>query len=532
MSTLPISDSQLFFIMWHSLLGGAGLCYHFDIEGPLDVQKLESSLEHVVNSHPMLLSILDIPENATSFASHQLKAKKREGLSLRKRNLSKLLPEEISNEIQSEYLRLLNKKTRLDQWPLIEFTLFKLNDHSFHFFMGIDHVISDGLSSLEILHQIFSHYEGKEMPIQSADEYRDLSTKINQYSPDTTSLAETEEFLEGESNKAFFWNPNGKEKSHPSSSFHTESYILTKQETNHLLQATSELRGSLFSILVASYCEVLTSIAPSKTLEFSLPTSGRIYPEIDLQNTIGCFAQALTISFQEERIDMPFPKKVHYIEQKIQQGLHGNVDKILAKKMGTSLRKNYKLSNGKPSEFSKLLFQSSMKSNLYISFTGQSPLQKRYGDLKIDNYEEGTFNNPFSLDFMHSIFDGKLHIFANYDPSFFETTFVQKILEKIGEHLKNVFHENYKTQADLRKRTFIPPEINERLFSIIFNLTSLRLTDENILDDLEGCHGIDSLAKIRLVTEICTSFNKNIDKGNLIQSRSIYELGQVINGDA
>lgn len=525
MKAIPIPDSQLFFIMWHSLLGGAGLCYHFDVTGPLDIKKLEKSINHVINSHPILLSILSLSKGAKSFTDAKLMTREKAEVKL---HIREIPPEKARSEIKKEHLRLLNKKTHLQIWPLIEFTLFILNDHSFHFFMGIDHTISDGLSSLEILHQIFSLYHSGTSPIQNINTYCDLVRQLSQFKPDKKSLEETDKFLENSSPRSSYWNPLKREIKQTAAPFHTESTIFTKQETDHILQATSSLQGSIYAILVASYLEVIHSITPSKRLELTLPTSGRIYPEVDLRNTIGCFAQALTLSIHEELIKKPFQEKVLFIERKIQQGLLGNVDKVLTKKMGDLLRNDCTLSDGSPSEFQKVLFQSSMKSNLYISFTGQSPIRKQYGNLTLDHYEEGTFNNSFSIDFMHSIFDGKLHVFANYTPSFFEKKFVQKMLKKIKFFLKNHFFEKRQNQQNFPKKVSVNREIYQQLQALIFEQSALQLAESNLFDDFEASYGIDSLAKIRLVARICHFFGHQISKEKLIYSRNMYELTEVI----
>jgi fengycin family lipopeptide synthetase B len=515
--------------MLQNIIGGTPVCYHLILQGSIDLEKMEKSLNAVIHAHPALQLSFEIPPNSSSFAQWRVKFLENPKVSIRFQDISNL----SEDVLLLEYNRLLNKKNPLANWPLFEFVLFKTGLDEFHLFMGIDHVIADGLGNIQILHQWLAHYSNLEEPIKySVQNYVDVVTKINNYQPSGEELLAFQSLISKVKKESYFWNPHQRNLDSLVPDFKTVCRKVSKETTLNCLKTAETLRVSLYAIIVAAYLDLFFGYyEKGEKMIFTLPTSGQVYPEVDASSYIGCFAQALTLVFARDLLQLPLKERLQRIHEEIHSAIQMGFDHIQVKKMAHSIRNDFKLTNGELSPFSKTLFRSSMKSNIYISYTGHSSLKKTYRNLRITGYKEGTFNNAGVCDFMHTIFDEQLYLFGNYDAKFFELRLVEEVMDRLSNWFNTIQPETLSTSIKTPQK-----EVNDRLVDYLLRTFALvhtkKIHREQFDHDLEGKLGLDSLGRIRLITRISKDYSHKINRNELFKCRTLHELAHALEDQA
>lgn len=564
-SNIEIADAQMLLFMVGQLVGGNPLCYSLKVKGNIDLKELEKSIWQVVKAHPILRTKFVLKKEATSLKDIDTVLVNEDKPLITFKNIGALSSDDKINLLEDFYQQLLNKKYPLNTWPLFDFHLFKLNEEEYQFFLGIDHLISDGLSSLQILSAIFTTYQSKIPPRSiSSQSYNDAIRKINDFSANERKQKEVSSYLLALKKENYLWNPEGKKVNYLEPEFLCISLIVEKETFQKLIDRASQLKVSLYALIVTAYLNVLFRYEKKETVILTLPTGGRLYPDVDVSHFIGCFAQALTISFDRQLLNMTPPERIIHIHNKIYETIENDFDKVQTKKLAHSLRNDFTLESGKISEFKKGLFRSSIKSNVYISFTGYSPLKRNYGSLEIIDFKEGSINNSATCDFMHSIFDGKLHLSINFDAKFFARETMENFITDVKKEMLQLtvftpafpqigivsFERKLRRNPGLLRqgkaallsaaesltviesrafegRVLQKPHL-EYLLKTFHELFGFQIKIENSNDDLEGRLGLDSLARIRLVTKISKDFHHKIDKMALLRCRTLSDFSNAL----
>ena len=67
---------------------------------------------------------------------------------------------------------------------------------------------------------------------------------------------------------------------------------------------------------------------------------------------------------------------------------------------------------------------------MYCPFTGQTQIEKQYGDIEVIDYRAGGINAPGTIDILQEIFNDCLQFQASYDSDFFPESVVDKLMEE------------------------------------------------------------------------------------------------------
>ncbi len=532
MTSLTLLDSQFFFLMLHQIIGGTPLVYSIRFKGTLDSKEFQEAVQHLVDANPILQFTPRLAETASSFREFRMEKLSNLNLPIQWEDLTRESPLEQNAKIEDTFHKELNKVTNFDSSPLYSFHLFKLKQAEFHLIMSMAHVLCDGLGSLQLLHQFFSYLsKSTPLPQHTLDEYNRVAEQINQYQPSQSSLAMFDTINGRIKKESFEWNPNCKKFSLDSQDFKVLNIQIDRETTQRLIRLTRDLRISFYSIIVTAYLDYFFSSTSADRIIFTLPTSGKIYPEIDALDLVGCFAQAVSLSFERTILQQSIYTTIQAVHEQIHSALRSEIDLIQNQNIARSIKSNFKLTNGKLSNFSKTLFRSTIKSNIYLSFTGHSPLQRHYGKLEIINYREGTFNNGGVSDWMHTIFNEELYLFANYDSRYFLKETIETVINHVKEKL---FQMSHSTDLPLEERD-CPSSFNqedEQTYDYLISsciAIGLKEVDRSVVHcDLEGQLGLDSLSRIRLISKISRDHDDQIPKNSLFLCRTLNEFANII----
>ncbi|MCB2354693.1 non-ribosomal peptide synthetase [Clostridium estertheticum] len=131
-----------------------GVCTHFyiEIETKLEMERLNSSLQKVINRHPALRMIV-LPNG-----EQQILEKVPQYI-IKVTDLSNLSSDEQLSCIMKERDRMSHFVFKAEEWPLFEFKAFKLSDKLNYMFVGFDLLIADGASVLTIGGELVDYYK-------------------------------------------------------------------------------------------------------------------------------------------------------------------------------------------------------------------------------------------------------------------------------------------------------------------------------------------------------------------------------------
>ncbi|MBP3195643.1 MAG: amino acid adenylation domain-containing protein, partial [Butyrivibrio sp.] len=150
----PVTEIQYAYIMGRNPLfdiGGVSAHTYAELDGNIDIDRLENGIRKTVKRHPMLrtlftddgmqyvlenvpdyeISIIDISDKGAEYKENYLK------------------------QIRNEYSHHMFK---IDKWPLFDFTAVKLDENKYRLLIGYDLLISDGASASLIGNDIAGYY--------------------------------------------------------------------------------------------------------------------------------------------------------------------------------------------------------------------------------------------------------------------------------------------------------------------------------------------------------------------------------------
>jgi len=537
-------DSQYLFLLYNHIMGTTPLSYQLELNGNLSITHLKRALYYVMLKNPVLMSNFVLAGEGKKFSDYELIVDPSIKPPILMKDISDLESLSQTKLIDKEFQDLLNRVWDMHVGSLFAVTVFKCSDKKHCLLLGINHIILDGLSSIQFLDELFTMYEKLlqrvELPKYNLEyelnAYNKKVRRINSYEPISKNLESYKKSLNSIGKDIFFWNPKQIKNYFFSSKFKNITYKLDKQITTSLLNLTSIYKVSFYTIILEIYCDIFFQLC-KKRLIFQLPTSGKNYQNVDMNNLMGCFAQAVTLVADENYQNLSYKEKLHYLSDIITNSLYHEHDHIQTKKMAGFVASTFTLENGKITTFGKVLARSLVKTNLYLSYTGVSVLKTKYGGLAIVSYKEGSNNNTGALDFMHTIFDGKLQISINYDEAFYDdkviNLLVSKIKEKLQKLLKITLVDMNKQEAKTNYMTNINKATYEKtatyLVSLLKKLFAIDIKPVDYNVDLEAGFGLDSLRIISFISEIIQEQNGKISPDVLLSCRSLYDFIEKMN---
>ncbi|NCS43041.1 MAG: acyltransferase domain-containing protein [Microcystis aeruginosa BS11-05] len=534
---VPILHSQIPLLMSYWSLNSNSLFTKVKIAGEFDLNIAQQAWKLLINRHPMLRAQFHIPEDATCFADYQLEVLENPiPPEILVKDFTTLTPEEQGEKIEEEIYHWLNYNWSLTQWPLHGFSVLKLSEQIHQLFLGNEHLISDGLSNhvmmrefLEIYRAIVAKETPNLPPTLTVEDYRKQVQLMNDWQDieEDRALAEYNNAVSGMS---YRWQPKQQKNAQKFPLFYNQKYVLSAETTSKLIDKTRQWRVPMNALLLGAFLKTMSQLdSKAENIVISIPTSGRIYPEVDATGVVSSFAQNLALSFAKPQSEQDWPTFLSQIQQTVQQHIGTGLDRAQTRQMGTIFRDNITLEKGKIPPHSLSLIQEALKSNLYLPYTGQTHLQPQYDALSITDYQAGGMNATGTIDILQEIFNNRLHLFASYDYHHFDLLLIEQLMTAYVSQIEELANLPVQAQVLISHSSSISlnTEIEEMLRKITSEICHWTIEEEETSDDLEADLGLDSLERIRLVTKLEGIYGKQY-RQDLLNCRTLQEMAAIL----
>ena len=151
--SFPLTDIQMSYMLGRkNSFEMGGVCTHIymEIESDLDIERLNASLNKVIERHPMLQAVIE-----NDGTQHFLKEKV--SFHINVKDITSMSLEEQEQLIVSERERISHHVFKNDTWPLMGVTALKIAEGKHYLFVDFDMLIADG-SSLQIVGKDWIEY--------------------------------------------------------------------------------------------------------------------------------------------------------------------------------------------------------------------------------------------------------------------------------------------------------------------------------------------------------------------------------------
>ncbi|MBD2515233.1 amino acid adenylation domain-containing protein [Nostoc sp. FACHB-973] len=535
---VDIIHGQYFHLLGHWVVNSISLFSTLRLRGDFDNNIAWQTWKILINRHPMLRSRFVIPEDATRFKDYQIEILNNpnppEIPVTDIRNLdSKTQEQTINNELH----RCLNYEWQITEFPLHRFFVFRLEDSVYQLIFANEHLISDALGCHTILREFMEIYRAcanneqpNLPPATTVAEYQQMVQSINAWQ-DAESEKALVEYTTRQGTNSYLWNPANKKITSGCPQFHNRRYTLKRDTTAALISQTRQWRLPLNSLLLAAFVRTIAKFeqSPRKSILLQVPTSGRFYSEVDATNVVGSFAQNLSIDVELPSLTQDWDVLLNLVHEKVQQGIANNYDRTQTRQMAIAFRDNIVLENGKIPSRMLPMYRQVLKSNLYCPFTGQTQINKQYGDLEVIDYRAGGINAPGTIDILQEIFDDCLQFGASYDSDFFPASVVDQFMQEYIAQIEELVALKTQSPQETKqlKQTPADAEIKSILQEITVQVCHNPINDGDMDKDLESELGIDSLEMIRIITKLEKQLGK-VNRQALLSCRTLGEMAAVL----
>jgi|GEM_PF-2643839 len=528
-----ILDAQAIFLPAYFLTKSSSLCSYIEIKGKVDLGVATRVWHAMIERHPSL----QLKFNWPSFPKSTLGDISAEfvddftDLKIPVINISDLTSEQKIQYINEYFHERLNAQWKLDTWPLHEISIIQKSTDECAIFWSNEHIISDGLSNQIALKEFLTHYSliltDQELPeasLSKREEYGRIIESINSYrqdevaAPDVYSASESYEF-----------NPENSLRDINNARFANIKTLLSSAQTSALFNFSGLSRFSVNSLLTCAFVKTLSKFDHGSAFTVQVPTSGRTYPDVDLTSAIGCFAQNLSLSIQlvKNGDDLHL---LNDIQTRLDESLISTADHFQTRALRKIIESIPLTANNQLPDYSRDMLIASVKSNIYFPYTGKTGIKSNYADLNVTSYTAGTSNSPGAIDFLQEIHGDQLHIFVNYDESYFSRTLIQNLINSYIDEITKLTSSNVVRNNDLNSSSSTTKTLTG-LIETLHELTHVIVREDQFTSDFESVLGIDSLTKIKFINRLQNNFSKPISKRKLVQCRSLAEMQSVIDHD-
>ena len=534
---VEIIHGQYFHLLGHWVVNSISLFSTLRLQGDFDNNTAWETWKELLNRHPMLRSRFLVPEDATRFKDYQIEILNNPNPpEIPVTDIRHLDSETQEQTINEELHRCLNYEWEITQFPLHRFFVFRLQDSVYQLIFANEHLISDALGCHTVLREFMEIYRARTNneqpnlpPATTVAEYQQIVQSMNAWQ-DAESEKALVEYTNRQGTDSYLWNPANNKITSNCPEFHNRRYTLTKETTTALISQTREWRLPTNSLLLAAFTRTIAKLEQSdnKSILLQVPTGGRFYPEADATNVVGSFAQNLSIDIELPSRAEGWETLLNQVHQKVQQGIANNYDRTQTRQMAIAFRDNIVLENGKIPTRMLPMYRQVLKSNLYTPFTGQTQIEKQYGDLEVIDYRAGGINAPGTIDILQEIFDDRLQFQASYDSGFFPESVVNQLMEEYIAQIEALVA--LKTPQQATKQLSSTPtnsDIKSTLQEIAAQVFHNSIDDSDMDKDMESELGVDSLEIIRIITKLEKKIGK-VDRQALLSCRTLREMAVVL----
>ncbi|MFH0070851.1 amino acid adenylation domain-containing protein, partial [Peribacillus sp. NPDC056705] len=263
---------------------GIGHTYHLpsliEIEGEIDNGKLEQALQELVGGHESLRTSFD-------FMDGELVQRIERKASI---HISYFEASGVGEAI--ELAGTLVKPFDLSRAPLFHAAMIRISPYHHFLFMDMHHIISDGVSTQLLYHELVELYQGHGLPALPV-QYKEYANWLLELR-ETPRWKQQEEFwveqLSGElpvvelpmdyprpAKQQFYGN--------------RKSFTVGSDMLESVQQAAEEQQVTLYTLLLTAYHVLLSKYAGQEDVIVGTPIAGRTH--IDLEQVVGMFVNTL-----------------------------------------------------------------------------------------------------------------------------------------------------------------------------------------------------------------------------------------------
>lgn len=534
---LIILNAQYPFLVSYWSVGTLTICSGVKIEGPLYLKLLQESWLELVKRNPSLCSEFTADERAKSFKDYKLRVYSNPILpDLEVQDIRNLQEEVKDQTIKQTIEDILNKPFDIFRYPLHKFLIIQINQTQYELILANSHLVSDGLGNQQILREMLEIYSAK---IQGGEaklpeklplaDYNKVVAELNAWN-NPEENKNLENYLQNHGKIKYRYNPlNNSTAKNEFAEVKTQKYWVSETVTKLLLDKSKAWRVSLFTIIVSAYLKTIAQMDEGcKQTILNLPTGGKVYPNIDATGLIGCFAQNMSLSFNLRDTDENWLSLVGKVDEEIKDKISAGIDRAQTFSTSKMAKEQDMLEGGKMPKTTAALVRSTLKSNLYLSFVGNTQLEARYGDLNILDYEAYTSTNVGTIDNLIELFQNRILITSNYDSVNFEVENINSLIDKFRDNLDSIATSKIEVEDKTSKLESSEDKLLlGELQKIAQEVCGTTVFQEDIHRDLESDFGVDSLQLIRIITRLC-KLHGGVDKNSLFGCRTLNEMAVVI----
>ncbi|AIQ12042.1 peptide synthetase [Paenibacillus durus] len=538
---LEMIHSQYLFLVTYLSVANLSISSGVKVRGELNAGSLRESWRELVYRHPILRSVFTLDQGTSSLKGYRLKLLTDVALpEISVEDIRHLDEKNQQQVISRKFEDSLNHKFDITQWPLHTISVIRTADDEYELILDINHLISDGLGNQQILKELLEIYGARSQkrmaelgPALRANEYNHIVMKMNAWNA-PEEIQALDDYVQQQGRGTYFFNPYKSFRTFSAEHstgpvIHTRKYWIDEQTTALLIQRTKAWRTSLFVLLVSAYLKTIKQQGEEQSrIILNLPTSGRLYPNMDATDVLSAFAQNLALTFSCEDAGEGWESLIGRTKEVINSKLSSGMDRAQTCRAAHYAKDSIRLQNGSMPDAVASMIRSTLKSNLYLSFVGNTSIDKKYGNYEIHDYEAYTGTNPGTIDNLVEIFQGRLMITSNYDSSFFDDGYMEEHMGRFIENINRLAAVEVKTAEPLAgmpgtQVVEVAREMEEKLRRIVEEICTRKLEADDMSRDLEAELGLDSLQRIRLIARLGNVF-ENIDKASLFGCRTINEM--------
>lgn len=325
--SFPLTDIQMSYMLGRkNSFEMGGVCTHIymEIESELDIERLNTSLNKVIERHPMLRAVIE-NDGTQHFLSEKV------SFHISVKDITSMSLQEQEQLIISERERISHHVFKNDTWPLMGVTALKIAEGKHYLFVDFDMLIADG-SSLQIIGKDWIEYyknldaQLPEIEITFRD-YIFALTKLKRselYDKDKDYWLKRLETFPQAPKLLYKNDPSEIETPH----FSRLTKIFEKSEWLMLKEISKELNVTPSSLLCGAFSEVLAywSNQPKFAVNFTVFNRYPFHKDVD--NIIGDFTSVMLVEIDMESDDS-FPGRVQKIQSEIYSALeHRHYDGV------------------------------------------------------------------------------------------------------------------------------------------------------------------------------------------------------------
>lgn len=257
------------------------ICNCFEIHGMIDIDRLNNAFKEMISRHEILRTSFDFVD----------------GIPIQR--VSKKLSIDIQcyTAKEHELTELMNKFIRpfdLKKLPLFRVGIIKISEDKHFLIFDIHHIIFDGTSLGILMRELFSLYNGDNLP-ELKIQYKDFAVWQNNILQQPLLKKQESYWLKVFSGEIPLLNLPTDNPRPSNRSFKGDCYRFELENSlvETLKQFTVQTKTTLYMVLFATYNCLLWKLTGQEDIVVGTPTSGRINK--DLENLLGVFINTLAI---------------------------------------------------------------------------------------------------------------------------------------------------------------------------------------------------------------------------------------------